>query len=305
MPYDFALDTLTRIAESFKRSSFFIDRDALSRLRPDDVKVHTPQIKHVQDYLPRLSIVEYGPDFSFDVDRFYQQAWDADTKLTVEHELRVTVSSASFVRHEFVDVSDLSLRKPLEHVGIAEDGLLNLVMSESPLEKLMTRLEEMSKTLALEKKQEVKKWRRREFVITKDSPIFSFQGLLANLPEQRTSDDAPLSATTTLVPSPSPNPPPYSKGDLPTSPLPDQPHSHSYRSPIHEKRKCRQFIRDLVRKVFPTTTSASGGGGRGDSGYFEHGVNDVSRWSCSTGDSDWTAISTSGSMYDTGGGGGL
>jgi hypothetical protein len=53
--------------------------------------------------------VEYGPDFSFDVDRFYKQAWDAEANLTVEQELRVTVSSASFVRHEFVDVSDLSV----------------------------------------------------------------------------------------------------------------------------------------------------------------------------------------------------
>lgn len=43
--HEFRLDTLTRIAEAFKRSSLFIDRDILGRVRPDDVKVYTPQIK--------------------------------------------------------------------------------------------------------------------------------------------------------------------------------------------------------------------------------------------------------------------
>jgi hypothetical protein len=186
------------------------------------------------------------------------------------------------------------------------------VLSESPLEKLMIRLEEMSKNLALEGQQQyvlqlsfqylfilytyhrdAKKWRRREFVIMKDSPIFSFQGLLASLP-----NDDPPSATTTLVSS---SPSPYSKTKAEDSAC-DLPHS-PFRSPVHEKRKCRQFIRDLVRKVFPTS---GGGGDHPSSSCFEPERNAVSsRWSCSTGDSDWTAISTSGSVDDDRGGGDL
>lgn len=142
--------------------------------------------------------------------------------------------------------------------------------------------------------RDTKKWRRREFVITKDSPIFSFQGVLASLPDQDDDDDGddPPSTATTLVSS---SPSPFAKVDdsaceLPTSSLPDQ----SFHSPIHEKRKCRQFIRDLVRKVFPTSG--------GDEDCPEPEMNTVSRWSCSTGDSEWTAVSTSGSVDDRGGG---